>query len=89
MVGRGPLREDTIPLASMNADTPFGAFVNKFMRDHTGDFPMTGTGGSLSQREALQLKKDFYKLYAHCVDQIDTRFPTVGAGSYCCTWTAT
>jgi hypothetical protein len=76
MVGRGPLREDMIPLASVNADTPYGAFVNKFMRDHTGDAPMTGTGGSLSQREALQLKKDFYKLYAHCVDQIDIRFPT-------------
>jgi hypothetical protein len=76
MAGRGPLREDMIPLASVNAGTPFGAFVNKFMRDHTGDAAMTGTGGRLSQREALQLKKDFYKLYVHCVDQIDIRFPT-------------
>ena len=58
MVGRGPLRKDMIPLASLNADTPFGAFVNKFMRDHTGDVPMTGTGQSKSKR-SFAIKKRF------------------------------
>ena len=75
MVGRGEVRTNMIPLASITINTSFGAFTNKFIRDHSGEAPITGTGTRLHPEHVLQLKRSFYKLYAHCLKQIDSRFP--------------
>ena len=73
MVGNGAARVDLIPLASVNIHTSFGAFANKFMSDITGGVAITGT--RLLDREVLALKKEWYKLFAHCLENIDERFP--------------
>ena len=75
MVGTGPVRTEIIPVATVDGDTSFGAYTNKFIRDHSGDAVITGTGGRLTRGEVIELKKEFYKLYAHCLEQIDARFP--------------
>jgi hypothetical protein len=76
MVGTGPMRTDIIPIASVGFDTSFGAFTNKFVRDHSGDAAITGTGGRLTRSEVIELKKELYTLHVHCLEQIDARFPT-------------
>jgi hypothetical protein len=73
MVGDGAARVDLIPLASVNIHTSFGAFANKFMSDITGGVVITGT--RLLDREVLALKREWYKLFAHCLENIDARFP--------------
>ncbi len=75
MVGTGPVRTEIIPIASVDRDTSFGAYTNKFIRDHSDDAVITGTGGRLTLGEVIALKKEFYTLYAHCLEQIDARFP--------------
>ena len=47
-----------IPIASVDIDTSLGAFANKFIRDHSGDAAITGTGGRLTRGEVLQLKNN-------------------------------
>ena len=75
MVGTWTVRTQLIPIASVDIDTSFGAFANKFIRDHSGDAAITGTGGRLTRGEVLQLKKQFHTLYDLCLQQIDVRFP--------------
>jgi hypothetical protein len=75
MVGTGTVRTQLIPIASVDIDTSLGAFANKFIRDHSGDAAITGTGGGLTRGEVLQLKKQFHTLYDLCLQQIDVRFP--------------
>ena len=75
MVGTGPVRTELIPIASVDSDTLFGAFTNKFVRDYSGDVPITGTEGRLNRGEIRELKQEFYRLYAHCLKEIDARFP--------------
>jgi len=58
MVGTGPVRTELIPIASVDSDTLFGAFTNKFVRDYSGDVPITGTGGRLNRGEIRELKKN-------------------------------
>jgi hypothetical protein len=38
-----------------------GAFTNKFIRDHSGEALITGTGTRLHPEHVLQLKRSFYK----------------------------
>ena len=73
MVGTGATRVELIPLASVDKNTSFGAFANKFMRDIRGDVAITGT--RLLDQEVLELKQGWHKLYSHCLEQIDGRFP--------------
>ena len=75
MVGRGGVRTEIIPLEQINIHTSFGAFANKFITDHSGVAAITGTGTRLYPEQVLQLKQTFYRLYVHCLEQIDSRFP--------------
>jgi hypothetical protein len=72
MVGTGATRRELIPLASVDKNTSFGAFANKFMRDIRGDVAITGT--RLVDQEVLELKQGWHKLYSHCLEQIDGSF---------------
>ncbi len=69
------MRTQLIPIASVDIDTSLGAFANKFIRDHSEDAAITGTGGRLTRGEVLLLKKKFHTLYDLCLQQIDVRFP--------------
>ena len=73
MVGTGGTRTELLPLASVNVDTAFGAYANRFIKDTTGPAALHGT--SLDVDEVLFLKQSWHKLFAHCVQQIDCRFP--------------
>lgn len=73
MVGTGGTRTELLPLASVNVDTAFGAYANRFIKDTTGPAALHGT--SLDADEVLFLKQSWHKLFAHCVQQIDCRFP--------------
>ena len=73
MVGDRATRTELLPLESVNVDTSFGAYANKFIKDTTG--PAALHGSSLNDNEVLFLKKAWHKLYAHCLQQIDSRFP--------------
>jgi hypothetical protein len=75
MVGTGTVCPKIIPIASVDRNTSFSAFTNKFIRDHSSDATITGTGGRLTRGEVIALKKEFYTLHAHCLEQIDARFP--------------
>lgn len=82
MVGRGEVRTEIIPLESIDISTSFGAFTNKFIRDHSGAAPITGTGTRLVPQQVLHLKQNFYKLFVHCIEQIDSRFPPENMESF-------
>jgi hypothetical protein len=75
MVGTGgtSTRTELLPLASVNVDTAFGAYANRFIKDTTRPAPLHGT--SLDADEVLILKQSWHKFFAHCVQQIDCRFP--------------
>ena len=73
MVGSGGTRAELIPLASVVVNTSFGAYGNKFILDNSGAAAVHGT--PLVAREILLLKQSWHKLYAHCIKQIDSRFP--------------
>ena len=73
MVGTGPGRTALIPLNSVTVNTSFGAYANKFLLDIRDGGAIHGT--RLHEREILELKKSWHKLYAHFLQQIDARFP--------------
>jgi hypothetical protein len=73
MVGDRGIRTELLPIESVNVDTSFGACANKYLKDNTG--PATLHGSALDNNEVLFLKKAWHKLYAHCLQQIDSRFP--------------
>ena len=75
MVGSGGTRAELIPLASVVVNTSFGAYGNKFILDNSGAAAVHGT--ALAAREILLLKQSWHKLYAHCIKQIDSRFPPI------------
>ena len=76
MVGtRGEVREGLIPLDSVQHDTPFGAYANKFLSEHCGATGTPAYGTRLSQREVVLLKKQWHNFFSHCIVQIDERFP--------------
>jgi hypothetical protein len=76
MVGpRGASRETLIPIDSVKNDTLFGAYANKFLAEHG---PGTGcplVGLRLSGNDILRVKRQWHKLFSHCVEQINVRFP--------------
>ena len=76
MVGpRGASRDTLIPIDLVKHDTLFGAYANNFLAEHG---PATGTplvGLRLSENEILRVKKLWHKLFSHCVEQINVRFP--------------
>jgi hypothetical protein len=75
MVGTGPGHTALIliPLNSVTVNTSFGAYANKFLLDIRDGGAIHGT--RLHEREILELKKSWHKLYAHFLQQIDARFP--------------
>jgi hypothetical protein len=76
MIGpRGASRDTLIPIDSVKNDTLFGAYANKFLAEHG---PATGTplvGLRLSGNDILRVKKQWHKLFSHCVEQINVPFP--------------
>jgi hypothetical protein len=73
MVGTGGARTNLISLESVDVNTSFGAYANKFVQNNIGRAAVHGT--ALDDRQVLSLKKSWHKLYAHCLQQIDSRFP--------------
>ena len=73
MVGTGGARTNLISLESVDVNTSFGAYANKFVQNNSGRAAVHGT--ALDDRQVLSLKKSWHKLYAHCLQQIDSRFP--------------
>jgi hypothetical protein len=75
MVGEGGTRNALIPLNAVDVNTKFGAYANKFIHDYSGVVEIRGKGSRLYADDILQLKKSWHKLFAHCLTQIDARFP--------------
>ena len=73
MVGDRGIRTELLPIETVNVDTSFGAYANKYLKDNTG--PATLHGSALDNNEILFLKKAWHKLYAHRLEQIDSRLP--------------
>ncbi len=69
MVGTGNvLRTKIMPVEAVNEDTSFGAFgayANKYM---------DVDGWSFADLEKIDVKRDWHKLYVHCLNEIDQRF---------------
>ena len=61
MVGTGGTRTELLPLASVNVDTAFGAYANRFIKDTTGPAALHGT--SLDADEVLILKQSWHKIF--------------------------
>jgi hypothetical protein len=76
MVDEGGTRSELISLDTVDINTTYGAYANKFIKDHSGQVEIRGFGRRLDVREVVQLKKSWYKSYAHCLAQIGVRFPT-------------
>ncbi len=71
MVGTGATRIALISIDEINVNTSFGAFANKFIRENR-----EGThGSSLRDNDVMQLKRGWHKFYAHCLREIDARYP--------------
>ncbi len=51
MAGTGGIRTELPPLASVNLDTAFGVYANRFIKDTTGPAALHGT--SLDADEVL------------------------------------
>ena len=66
-------RLEKVEPANFDVNTSFGAYANKYLLDNRDGNAMHGTW--LIPREILHLKKSWHKLFAHCVQQIDARFP--------------
>ena len=73
MVGTRGAQTNLIPLEPVDVNTSFGAYANKFVQNNIGRAAVHGT--ALDDRQVLSLKKAWHKLYAHCLQQIDSRFP--------------
>jgi hypothetical protein len=70
----GHVSVSLIPLEDVALNTRFGAFANKFILENS-ERRCKSHGMSLMPNEILQLKQEWHKLYKHCLDQIDARFP--------------
>jgi hypothetical protein len=67
MVGTGNvLRTEIMPVEAVNEETSFGAYANKYMDVE---------GWSFTDLEKIDVKRDWHKLYVHCLNEIDRRFP--------------
>jgi hypothetical protein len=71
--GAARTRTELLPIGEVDTNTSFGAYANNYLRDNRDGNAMHGT--RLTAREILDLKKSWHKLFAHCVHQIDARFP--------------
>jgi hypothetical protein len=74
MIGQGGTRGSLISFEEVDLSTRFGAFANKFIWENS-ERRCKSHGMSLMPNEILQLKQEWHKLYKHCLDQIDARFP--------------
>jgi hypothetical protein len=66
MVGQGAARTQLMLVTLIDKDTKFGAFANKYMQQE---------GWGFTDNEAKELKQAWHQLYAHCLPEIDVRFP--------------
>jgi hypothetical protein len=66
-------RTELLPIGDVDVNTSFGAYANKYLIDNRDGNAMHGT--RLTAREIVDLKKSWNKLFRHCVQQIDARFP--------------
>ena len=68
MVGVGEVRTRTelIDVLLVDKDTKFGAFANKYIQQE---------GWTFTDLELKEIKQAWHKLYAHCIADIDRRFP--------------
>ena len=82
MVGRGQHRKSLMPIEELTWETPFGAFANKFLAENTCG-RVKSHGLSLTASEVLGLKRKWHKLIAHCIKQIDVRFPPSNMFLFC------
>jgi hypothetical protein len=74
MVGRGRAGTSLLPVEDVTYSTPFGAFANNFILGNSQG-RCKGHGRSLTQAQVKELKVEWHKLFAHCIKQLDTRFP--------------
>ena len=75
MVGTGATRTALINIDEINVNTSFGAFANKFIRENREGSLLRNHGSSLRDDDVMQLKRGWHKFYAHCLREIDARFP--------------
>ena len=66
MVGEGGARSELMLVTLVDKDTKFGAFGNKYLVQE---------GWGFTDNETKNLKQAWHKLYAHCLSEIDVRFP--------------
>jgi hypothetical protein len=62
----GRTRTELLPLELVDENTKFGAYANKYMEDESYTFTVN---------ELKDIKKGWHHLYAHCLTEIDRRFP--------------
>ena len=74
MVGRGATRRNLMRKREIMHDTPFGAFANKFITENSRG-RVKSHGPSLLPSEIKELKLNWRDLIAHCIEQLDVRFP--------------
>jgi hypothetical protein len=75
MVGTGATRTALFSIDEINVNTSFGAFANKFIRENRERSLLRNHGSSLRDDDVMQLKRGWHKFYAHCLREIDARFP--------------
>lgn len=75
MVGTGATRIALLGIEEINVNTSFGAFSNKFIRENREGSVLRIHGSPLRDNDVMQLKREWHKFYAHCLREIDTRFP--------------
>jgi len=73
-VGRGATRRNLMRKREIMHDTPFGAFANKFITENSRG-RVKSHGSSLLPSEIKELKLNWRDLIAHCIEQLDVRFP--------------
>jgi hypothetical protein len=66
MVGQGAAQINLMLATLVDKDTKFGAFGNKYLEQEAWGF---------TDNETKKLKQAWHKLYAHCLSEIDVRFP--------------
>jgi hypothetical protein len=74
MVGRGRARTLLIPLGDVTYSTPFKAFANSFVLGNS-EGRCKSHGRALTQAQVTDLKMKWHKFYAHCIKELDARFP--------------
>jgi hypothetical protein len=66
--GMGGTRTELLSKDMVDQDTKFGAYATKYLEDESYTF---------TARELKELKQGWHNLYAHCLREIDRRFPPV------------